>query len=59
MVNVRCSNFDDTTWVYVTKYAELKGITRCEALEQIVKEHMKVVADAQTKLYRMTRKNVK
>jgi len=58
MVNVRCPRFNDTVWTYVTKYAELKRISRCEALEQIVREHMKVVAEAQKKMYERGKKSV-
>ena len=59
MVNVRCPKFDDNIWVYVAEYAKLKGISRCEALEQIVQEHMKMVADAQQKLYEKGKENVR
>lgn len=58
MVNVRCPKFDDTTWVYVVKYAELKGISRCKALEKIVQEHMKMVAEAQRKIYEKGKRHV-
>ena len=47
MVNVRCSGFNDKIWMYVAEYAKMKGMSRCEALEQIVVEHMRVVAEAQ------------
>jgi hypothetical protein len=59
MVNVRCADFNDTIWNYVAEYAKRKGIARCEALEQIVIEHMKVVAEAQTKMYEKAKKNVR
>jgi hypothetical protein len=58
MVDVRCPNFNDTIWSYVAEYAKRKGISRCEALEQIVIEHMKVLAEVQRKLYEKGRKNV-
>lgn len=58
MVNVRCSNFDDTIWSYVAEYAKRKGISRCEALERITMEHMKVLAEAQKKMYERGKKNV-
>jgi len=58
MVDVRCPNFDDVVWKYVADYANLKRISRCEALRQIVIEHMKLVADAQQKSYEKAKKNV-
>lgn len=58
MVNIRCPKFDDTTWIYVVKYAELKGISRCKALEKIVQEHMKILAETQRKIYEKGKKNV-
>jgi hypothetical protein len=58
MVSVRCPHFNDTIWNYVAEYAKRKGITRCEALEQIVIEHMKVVAEAQARIYEEAKKNV-
>lgn len=58
MVNVRCPKFNDAMWAYVAKYAELKGISRCEALEKIVQEHMKIVAEAQRKIYEKEKKHV-
>jgi len=58
MVNVRCPNFNDTVWMYVAEYAKRKRISRCEALEQIVTEHMRFVAEAQRKLYEKAKKNV-
>jgi len=44
MVDVRCSGFKDVVWSYVAEYASRKNIPRCEALENIVIEHMKFVA---------------
>lgn len=58
MVDVRCSDFDDAVWTYVAEYAKRKGISRCEALRDIVIEHMKVVAEAQRKLYEKAKKHV-
>jgi hypothetical protein len=57
MVDVRCPDFDDTVWNYVAEYAKRKGISRCEALQQIVIEHMKVLAEAQKKAYNEAKKN--
>ncbi len=59
MVDVRCPNFNDAVWNYVAEYAKRKRITRCEALEQIVIEHMKVVAEAQMKSYQEAKKSAK
>ena len=58
MVNVRCPDFNGTVWNYVAEYAKRKGISRCEALQRIVIEHMKVVAEAQKKFYEEAKKNV-
>jgi len=58
MVNVRCSKFNDTIWNYVAEYAKRKRISRCEALEQIVIEHMRVVAEATKKMYEQGKKIV-
>jgi hypothetical protein len=58
MVNIRCSNFNDAIWTYVVEYARRKGISRCEALERIVIEHMKVVAEATKKMYEQGEKIV-
>ena len=58
MVDVRCTKFNSDMWAYVTKYAELKRISRCEALERIVEEHMKIVAEAQRRLYEKGKKSV-
>jgi len=57
MVNVRCSDFNDAVWNYVAEYAKRKNISRCEALEQIVIEHMKVVAERQAKVYEEAKKH--
>jgi len=58
MVNVRCSNFNDKIWSYVAEYAKRKRMSRCEALEEIVIEHMKVVAEAQRRMYEKAKNNV-
>lgn len=47
MVDVRCKNFNDTLWAYVVENANRREITRCEALQEIVKEHMKFLVEAQ------------
>ncbi len=57
MVNVRCPNFHDAVWNYVAEYAKRKRISRCEALQQIVIEHMKVVAETQKKIYERAKKS--
>jgi len=41
MVDVRCKNIDDTLWAYVAENARLRKTTRCEALEEIIREHMR------------------
>jgi hypothetical protein len=49
MVDVRCQNFNDDVWNYVTEYAKKKKISRCEALKSIVIEHMKFMIIEQNK----------
>ena len=44
MVDVRCRDLDNDLWTYVAEYARLKKMTRCKALEQIIKEHMKFIS---------------
>ena len=44
MVDVRCTNFDNNLWLYVQENARIRGTKRCEALEQIIKEHIQLVA---------------
>lgn len=43
MVDVRCRNLDSDLWTYVVEYARIRKMNRCEALEQIILEHMKFV----------------
>jgi hypothetical protein len=47
MVDVRCRNFNNTLWAYVAENARLRKISRCEALEMIVEEHMRILAEKQ------------
>jgi hypothetical protein len=47
VVDVRCKNFNDVLWAYVVENANRRGITRCEALQEIVREHMKFLVEAQ------------
>lgn len=47
MVDVRCKNFNDVLWTYVVENANRRGITRCKALQEIVREHMKFLVAAQ------------
>ena len=47
MVDIRCRNFNGTLWAYVAENARLRKITRCEALEKIVEEHMRIFAERQ------------
>jgi hypothetical protein len=42
--SVRCETFNDLLWTYVTEIARRKKISRCNALETIVEEHMKFMA---------------
>lgn len=45
MVDVRCRELDDDLWAYVVDYAGLRKISRCDALEKIILEHMKFLYD--------------
>lgn len=47
MVDVRCKDFNDVLWTYVVENANRRGISRCEALQEIVNEHMKFLMEAQ------------
>jgi hypothetical protein len=47
LVDVRCKNFNDILWAYVVENANRREITRCEALQEIVKEHMRFLVEAQ------------
>lgn len=47
MVDVRCKDFNDILWAYVVENANRRGTTRCKALQEIVKEHMKFLVEAQ------------
>ena len=44
MPSVRCEFFNDLLWTYVAEIAKRRKVTRCDALESIVKEHMKFMA---------------
>jgi macrodomain Ter protein organizer (MatP/YcbG family) len=48
MVFVKCDRFESNVWDYVIEYAHRRGMTRCEALEQIVREHAQLVSQMQT-----------
>ena len=50
MVDVRCRELDSTLWSYVAENARLRKISRCEALEKIIEEHMRFLADRQREL---------
>lgn len=47
MVDVRCKDFNNILWAYVVENASRRGITRCEALQEIVKEHMRFLVKVQ------------
>jgi len=49
MVDVRCREFNSDIWGYVAENARLRKLSRCEALQQIVLEHMYFMADEQTR----------
>lgn len=47
MPSVRCEAFDDLLWTYVAEVAKRHKIGRCEALQKIVEEHIRFMADAE------------
>ena len=47
MVDIRCKDFNEILWAYVVENANRRRITRCEALEAIVTEHMKFFVKTQ------------
>ena len=49
MPSVRCENFNDLLWTYVSEVAKIRRISRCKALEKVVEEHMKFMALEQEK----------
>ena len=44
MPSVRCENFNDLLWTYVSEIAKMRKISRCKALEKVVEEHMRFMA---------------
>ena len=50
MPTVRCESFNDLLWRYVTEIARLRKIPRCDALQRIVEEHMKFMAEKQEEM---------
>jgi hypothetical protein len=46
-VSVRCSDIDTIIWSYVVENARMRKVSRCEALELLIKEHMQFMAKAQ------------
>lgn len=47
MVDFRCRDFNENLWAYVAENARLRKLSRCEALEKIVEEHMRIIAKRQ------------
>ena len=47
MPSIRCESFNELLWAYITDIAKIKKISRCKALETVIKEHMKFMALAQ------------
>jgi predicted DNA-binding ribbon-helix-helix protein len=45
MPSVRCELFDDLLWTYVAEVAKRRKMTRCKALEKIVEEHIRFMAE--------------
>ena len=43
MVDVRCRELNGDLWTYVVEYARIRKLSRCDALEQIILEHMKFI----------------
>ena len=44
MPSVRCENFNDLLWTYISEIAKIRKIPRCKALEKVVDEHMQFMA---------------
>jgi len=44
MPSVRCENFDDLLWTYVSEIAKIRRVSRCKALQNVVEEHMRFMA---------------
>ena len=49
MVFVKCDRFESSVWDYVIEYAHRSGMTRCDALERIVREHAQMATQIQTR----------
>lgn len=49
MPSVRCESFNELLWAYVAEVAKIKKTSRCKALENIVLEHMKFMADEENR----------
>jgi len=45
MPSVRCESFNDLLWTYVAEVAKRRKMTRCKALEKIIEEHIRFMAD--------------
>lgn len=45
MPSVRCELFNDLLWTYVAEVAKRRKMARCKALEKIVEEHIRFMAD--------------
>jgi len=44
MPSIRCESFNDLLWAYVADIARIRKISRCNALETVIEEHMKFMA---------------
>ena len=41
MVKVYCQDLNPVCWAWVTEYALRRGIKRCNALEEIIEDHIR------------------
>ncbi len=41
MVKVYCQDLNPVCWAWVTEYALRRGIKRCDALEEIIEDHIR------------------
>jgi len=59
MPSVRCENFSDLLWAYVSEIAKIRKISRCKALEKVIEEHMRFVALEQQRRDQFAKKKKK
>jgi hypothetical protein len=48
---IRCENINSIHWAYVTEYAKKRRLSRCDALEKIIEEHIRFTAREHERRY--------